>query len=147
MELEQLGGLPKATWIQSALSRLERGEARSVVAELRCAAEQNKNEILRHEADYFERNQDAVAYQKYRDHGWSTASSEIESGHRSVVQVRLKLPGTWWHPDNVKNILALRMIKVNGWWNEYWAWRRQAWREHAHRFRTVEPRTSLAAAA
>ena len=146
-ELEQLGGLPKATWIQSALSRLERGEARSVVAELRCAAEENKNEILRREADYFERNQDAVAYQKYRDHGWSTASSEIESGHRSVVQVRLKLPGTWWHPDNVKNILALRMIKVNGWWEEYWAWRRQAWREHAHRLRMVEPRTRLAAAA
>jgi len=146
-ELEKLGGLPKATWIQSALAKLERGEARAVVVELRSAAQQHQNETLRHEADYFERNQDAVAYQKYRERGWSTASSEVESAHRSVVQVRLKLPGTWWHPDNVKNILALRMIKVNGWWEEYWAWRRQVWREHAHTLRTQEPRTRLAAAA
>ena len=90
---------------------------------------------------------DAVAYQKYRERGWSTASSEVESGRRSVVQVRLKLPGTWWHPDNVKNILALRMIMVNGWWDEYWAWRRQAWKEHAHTLRTQNPRTLMAAAA
>lgn len=146
-EFEKLGGLPKATWIQSALARLECDEARSVVAELRGAAEQHQNETLRHEADYFKRNQDAVAYQKYRERGWGTASSEVESGHRSVVQVRLKLPGTWWHPDNVKNILALRMIKVNGWWDEYWAWRRQVWREHAHTLREQNPRTRLAAVA
>ena len=61
-----------------------------------------------------ERNHDAVAYSEYRERGWSTASSEVESGHRSVVQVRLKLPGTWWHPDNVPYILALRMVKANG---------------------------------
>lgn len=144
--LEQRGGLPKATWVQGALARLERGEARSVVAELRRAAEQHPHETLRLEAEYFERNQDAVAYQEYRACGWSTASSEVESGHRSVVQVRLKLPGTWWHPDNVKNILALRMIKVNGWWEEYWAWRRQVWREHATELRTQNTRTRLAAA-
>jgi hypothetical protein len=145
--LEQLGGPPKATWVQEALARLERGEASAVVAELRRAAQQSpQHDTLRHEADYFERNQDAVAYQEYRAHGWSTASSEVESGHRSVVQVRLKLPGTWWHPDRVKNILALRMIKVNGWWEEYWTWRRQLWREHAEELRTQNPRTRLAAA-
>ena len=137
----------KATWIQSALAKLEHGEARPVVVELRSAAQQHHNETLRHEADYFERNQDAVAYQECRERGWSTASSEIESGHRSVVQVRLKLPGTWWHPDNVNNILALRMIKVNGWWEEYWAWRRQVWRDNANILQTQNPRTRLAAAA
>ncbi len=143
--LEKHGGLPKATWVQSALANLESGTAQVVVDELRRAAEDHQDETLRHEADYFERNRDAVAYQMYRERGWSTASSEVESGHRSVVQVRLKLPGTWWHPDNVKNILALRMIKVNGWWEEYWAWRRQIWREHAHAFRAQNPRTRLAA--
>jgi hypothetical protein len=145
--LETLTGLPKATWIPSALAKLEHGEAQAVVDELRSAAEKHQDETLRHEADYFERNRDAVAYPEYREQGWSTASSEVESGHRSVVQVRLKLPGTWWHPDNVKNILALRMIKINGWWDEYWAWRRQVWRDDAHTLRTKNPRTRLAAAA
>ncbi len=49
--LEQRGGLPKATWVQGALARLERGEARSVVAELRSAAEQHPHETLRLEAE------------------------------------------------------------------------------------------------
>jgi hypothetical protein len=144
--LEALGGPPKDSWATAALDRLEAGAALEVVAELRQAAERSGNETLRLEADYFERNQDAVAYQEYRDHGWSTASSEVESGHRSVVQVRLKLAGTWWHPDNVPNILALRMVKANGWWAEYWAHQRNRWREHAHELRSVEPRTRLVVA-
>src|SRR5690606_5319361 len=47
----------------------------------------------RREANYFERNADAVAYAAYREQGWSTASSEVESAHRHVVQRRLKVPG------------------------------------------------------
>jgi hypothetical protein len=149
--LENLGGVPKNEWAAAALERLESGAALEVVNELRLAMPRTKSdaahETLRLEADYFERNQDAVAYQAYRDRGWGTASSEVESGHRSVVQVRLKLPGTWWHPDRVQNILALRMIKANGWWDEYWTHRRSGWRARALEFRTTDPRTKLAATA
>jgi len=149
--LESLGGAPKADWAGAALERLESGRALDVVNELRGAMRRTTSkasqETLRLEADYFERNQDAVAYQAYREKGWSTASSEVESGHRSVVQIRIKLPGTWWHPDRVKNILALRMIKANGWWDEYWAHRRQRWRDRALEFRSAQPRTKLTVAA
>jgi hypothetical protein len=126
---------------------MEAGDARCVVAQLRLAAERGANEPLRLEAEYFARNQDAVAYADYRARGWSTASSEVESGHRSVVQVRVKLSGAWWHPDNVKNILALRMLKANNWWAEYWQHRRQRWREQADELRNTEPRTRHVAAA
>lgn len=150
-ELERLGGAPKDVWADAALDRLESGAALEVVKELRLAMERTSakaaREALRLEADYFERNQDAVAYQAYRQRGWSTASSEVESGHRSVVQVRLKLPGTWWHPDKVKNILALRMLKANGWWAEYWAYQRHRWRERALELRTTNSRTRLATVA
>jgi hypothetical protein len=146
-ELEKRGGAPKESWAAAALAKLESGDAIQVVAELRQAHEGAANDILRHAADYFERNGDAVAYKEYRERGWSTASSEVESGHRSVVQVRLKLAGTWWHPDNVKNILALRMLRVNGWGAEYWEQQRQRWRERADDFRSVQPRTKLTPAA
>jgi hypothetical protein len=146
-ELEAQGGVPKAVWADAALAKLEVGEALQVVAELRLAANRAPTDVLRLEADYFDRNQDAVLYQHYREQGWSTASSEVESGHRSVVQVRLKLPGTWWHPDNVKYILALRMIRANGWWPEYWEQQRHHWRERARELRTTHPRTQIAAAA
>jgi len=146
-ELEKLGGEPKDVWAAAAMDKLETGNAIQVISDLRRAAQHARNDVLRLAADYFERNQDAVAYQEYRDQGWSTASSEVESGHRSVIQVRVKLPGTWWHPDNVKNILALRMIKANGWWDEYWAHQRKRWRDRAHDFRSTMPRTRLAHAA
>jgi hypothetical protein len=51
-----------------------------------------------------------------------------------VVQVRLKIPGAWWHPDNVQNILALRMLKANSWWDEYWKSQRKQWAQRAQRF-------------
>ena len=148
--LEALGARSKAVWAAQALEKLERGDAIDVVAELRLAADGAPTDIhdaLRREAGYFERNQDAVVYQVYRERGWSTASSEAESGHRSVVQVRLELSGTWWHPDNVKNILALRMIKANGWWSEYWDLQRERWRLRADAFRSTHQRTRLAPAA
>jgi hypothetical protein len=149
--LETLGGEPKAVWAAEALDRLERGDALDVVAELRIAADgvpkdTDTHDALRHEADYFERNQDAVVYKLYRERGWSTASSEVESGHRWIVQVRLKLSGTWWHPGNVKNILALRMIKANGWWSEYWDLQRERWGLQADEYRSA-PRTKLSTAA
>lgn len=155
-QLETLGAGSKRVWSSTALQRLESGAALEVVQQLRLAAipadddtetAKEAKDILRREADYFERNQDAVAYQYFREQGWSTASSEVESGHRSVVQPRLKLPGTWWHPDNVKNILALRMVKLNGWWDEYWNYQRHLWHQRAFEFRSLLPRTKLPNAA
>lgn len=154
-QLENLGALgagSKQAWSATALQRLESGAALEVVQDFRLAATtadddtktvKDAKDCLRLEADYFERNQDAVAYQYYREQGWSTASSEVESGHRSVVQPRLKLPGTWWHPDNVKNILALRMVKLNGWWDEYWNYQRHLCHQRALELRSLLPRTKL----
>jgi len=50
-----------------------------------------------------------------------TGSGEIESGHRYVIQKRIKLPGAWWKKENADNMLALRTLRVNGGWDEYWA--------------------------
>ena len=44
----------------------------------------------------------------------SPGSGEVESAHRTIPQERLKLPGTWWHPDAVNLMLALRVVRVNG---------------------------------
>jgi hypothetical protein len=121
-------------WSAAALERLENGQVQQVIEELRRAFERTQNHAFRREFDYFDRNKDAVAYSEYRKNGWSSASSEVESSHRHVVQVRLKIPGAWWHPDNVPNILALRMLKANGWWDEYWKLERKLWAERARTF-------------
>ena len=128
------GGLGAQPWADAAMDKLESGNVLSVVFELRKAYEATGAEPLRLNANYFERNQDAVAYADYRAKGWSTASSEVESAHRHIVQVRIKIPGAWWHPDNVPGVLALRMLKANGWWEDFWKERRNAWHQRAQTF-------------
>lgn len=141
-------GCDAPAWARSAMDRIEAGEVMAVVAELRRAHRQQPDDRLRLNADYFERNHDAVAYAEYRARGWSQASSEVESAHRHLVQQRMKIPGAWWHPDNVPGVLALRTLKANGWWDEYWSEQRSAWRQRAQSFRHIrQPATELARAA
>ncbi len=151
--LESMTGVPAQEWADKALQTLEKGGVATVIAELWQAWQesgsepQSRNDTLRLEAGYLERNSDAVAYAFYREQGWSTASSEIESGHRHIIQVRVKLSGAWWDPDHVDDILALRMLKANGWWDAYWQHQREQWRQRADEFRTTKARTKLVLAA
>ena len=52
--------------------------------------------------------------------GLPIGSGEIESGHRYVFQDRLKLAGSWWKMKNLKKMIALRVLRVNGGWQDYW---------------------------
>ena len=47
-------------------------------------------------------------------------SGAIESAHRYVLQSRLKRSGAWWTLDNLHNMLALRVLRANREWDEYW---------------------------
>lgn len=47
-------------------------------------------------------------------------SGEIESAHRYVIQERLKLPGAWWKAANADSMLALRVLRANEQWDDYW---------------------------
>ena len=61
---------------------------------------------------------------KYREalaEGLPIGSGEIESAHRYVAQKRLKLPGAWWRVGHAEHMLALRINRLNGDWDAYWA--------------------------
>lgn len=70
---------------------------------------------------HLKRFEDAVAYDAFREKGWPVGSGEVESAHRILPQPRLKKPGTWWLPENIDRILALRVIRQNGWWDDFWS--------------------------
>ena len=65
--LEPITGVPAQQWADEALKKLEAGKSAEVVAELKQAwedsgpDEESRNDTLRLEAGYFERNHDAVA--------------------------------------------------------------------------------------
>src|SRR5256884_1383443 len=37
-----------------------------------------------------------------------------------VFQKRLKISGAWWKMENLKKVIALRVLRANGDWEEYW---------------------------
>lgn len=75
---------------------------------------------------YLSHRQEQLDYQGAIGAGLPIGSGEIESGHRSVIQERLKLSGAWWPAENAKKMLALRVTRANGEWRSYWRQRRQA---------------------
>lgn len=48
-------------------------------------------------------------------------SGRIESGHRSVIQKRLKKPGGWWLRKNAQAMAALCVLRSNGNYQNYWS--------------------------
>ena len=64
---------------------------------------------------------DHLNYREAIAEGLPIGSGEIESAHRYVAQKRLKLPGAWWLVEHAEYMLALRINRLNGDWETYWA--------------------------
>ena len=106
-------------WTQAALAECEVGNAATVVESLRDFAGPGEERVHRL-AGYLERFKDAVDYDKAREQGYPIGSGEIESAHRYIPQKRLKLPGACWSPSTINPMLALRVLRENGWWEDFW---------------------------
>ena len=53
-------------------------------------------------------------------HDLPVGSGIIESGHRHVLQARIKRSGSWWNPQNLHAIAQLRVTRSNNLWLSYW---------------------------
>lgn len=71
--------------------------------------------------EYIEERRAHLDYAAARKQNLPIGSGEIESGHRHVIQQRLKLSGAWWTERNMQRMLQLRVARANGWWDSYWA--------------------------
>lgn len=70
---------------------------------------------------YLEDRRDQLDYAGARKQNLPIGSGEIESGHRHVIQHRLKIAGGWWTERNMEAMLQLRAARANNWWSAYWA--------------------------
>jgi hypothetical protein len=70
---------------------------------------------------YLDARRDQLKYREALAAGLPIGSGEIESAHRYVVQKRLKLPGAWWRVEHAEHMIALRINRLNGDWEAYWA--------------------------
>ena len=70
---------------------------------------------------YLGARKDQLKYREALAEGLPIGSGEIESAHRYVAHKRLKLPGAWWRVQHAEYMLALRINRLNGDWQAYWA--------------------------
>ena len=69
---------------------------------------------------YITNRLDQFDYKKALESDLPIGSGEIESAHRYIIQKRLKLAGAWWSEINAQDMLALRTLRANGGWDDYW---------------------------
>lgn len=69
---------------------------------------------------YISDRHDCLDYLKARASHLPIGSGEIESGHRHVIQKRLKLAGAWWKQINAQAMLNLRTARANNQWSHHW---------------------------
>jgi hypothetical protein len=108
-------------WVHAKLDEVSAGHAEEVLEDLDTQNRTEFNDRLRQFIGYLKRFQDAVHYNEFKELGYPIGSGEVESAHRSIPQRRLKLPGACWHPDSINPMLALRVIRANDWWHDYWS--------------------------
>lgn len=53
--------------------------------------------------------------------GLPIGSGEIESGHRHVIQKRMKRAGMWWKEERAEEMLQLLTLRSNDSWEAYWS--------------------------
>ena len=70
---------------------------------------------------YLQERRQHLDYQNSAAEKYPIGSGEIESGHRHVVQQRLKIAGAWWKETNLQLMLNLRVARANHWWAKYWS--------------------------
>lgn len=118
------------SWLHKQQERLKANRSDEVLKQLadKCEREEVSDEQapVRACVRYIKNRKGYLDYQGAIARGLPIGSGEVESGHQSVIQARLKLSGAWWKEENAENMLALRTQRASGEWQSYWNKVRQA---------------------
>jgi len=118
------------SWLHQQQERLKANQVVLVLAQLAPFAEPasgaHSETPVRDCVRYLKNHIEHLDYQTAKAAGLPIGSGEIESGHRTVIQARLKISGAWWRVENAEKMLALRVARANGEWESYWKQQRQA---------------------
>lgn len=113
-----------SAWLTQQQTALKQSQSHQVLAALlpfrEASAVPDDRAPVRKAYRYLRNRKEQVDYATAIEQQRPIGSGEIESAHRFVVQARLKKPGAWWKPENVDPMLALRVTRLNGGWEDYW---------------------------
>ena len=111
-------------WLKTQQDRLKKGVVRKVIQALETnrEADNRPDELapVRCALRYLSNRLDQVDYPRALANDLPIGSGLIESGHRHVLQARLKRAGTAWLKQNAHNLAQLRVLRSNDRWDQYW---------------------------
>jgi hypothetical protein len=111
-------------WRRTQQKRLRRGAVQQVIAALapHLEAEGTADEAApaRNAHRYLNNRLDCLDYPRALALDLPIGSGMIESGHRHVLQARLKKAGTAWLKDHADQIAHLRVLRANQQWPALW---------------------------
>ena len=115
-------------WAARMQKLLDAGKIESLVKQLRAhsAPSIDTGELLRIEAEYFERNRERMRYPRFRRQNLFVGSGVIEAACRTVIGKRLKQSGMFWTVRGANAIIALRCCRLNREFEDYWGSRAEA---------------------
>lgn len=119
-EALKIGEKKRKEWVRSRSDAISKGKVGEVKSKFEEYNRKHPNARLKRLIGYIERFYYCIDYDRFKEKGYPIGSGEVESAHRSVPQKRLKLPGACWHPDSINPMLALRILRANDWWNDFW---------------------------
>jgi hypothetical protein len=128
---EYLGGAAPACggprgdhWRRTQQKRLRRGAYQQVIESLAEHLEPlgtpEEDAPVRNGHRYLTNRTDCLDYPRALALGLPIGSGMIESGHRHVLQARLKKAGTAWLRDHADQIAHLRVLRSNNQWLSLW---------------------------
>ena len=111
-------------WRRTQQQRLRRGALPKVMAALADHVEPvgtpEAEAPVRNGHRYLTNRKDCLDYPRALNLGLPIGSGMIESGHRHVLQARLKKAGTAWLHEHADQVAHLRVLRANRQWESLW---------------------------
>ncbi len=114
------------TWFGKATEDLKHNGPDATLNRLRTLHQQAQGQVDTQEAitkslTYLDKRIDMIDYPSFLASGYPIGSGSVESGHKVVMQSRMKQAGMSWQVAHVDPMLALRCLICNDRWDEGWA--------------------------
>ena len=115
------GDRDSVDWFHEKQVQLKQGKSEEVLTELsELSGSVSEQSALPSAAQYLENRKDQLEYHEAIKQGLPIGSGEVESGHRSVLQARLKKTGAWWKLENAESMSHLKVLQANQNWRPFW---------------------------
>lgn len=111
-------------WRRTQQRRLKKGKVgevlKAMAADLEPEGIEEAEAPVRAAHRYLDNRRDCLDYARAIRLGLAIGSGMVESGHRHVIQARLKQPGTAWLATNAESMAQLRVLRANHRWEPFW---------------------------